>query len=600
MLLRPVCPRRMALLLALVCTASCSVKTNVAGTSTTSPAVNHLYVTVSGLSLNTSSTAKPADSTWLRVTLKTPVTVDLYDPTRSLAAALVSEATVPAGTYVQMRLALVANTTTTASSATALGLSSNNVVVYTTGSGASATVPVEYATQTPSLLLTLPAKIVFKGSTSTSTSASTSGTANSTAPTQLDVQFDALRHLHYVTQTYGSSASQLFAWLGAPAMTLDSTLAGGISGTLDLGALAASTLSSSQGIIATAEQTSADGTRNVEIASAVVQVSGTAGTFTIYPLPAVAGGTTTYDIVIHGPGVQTMIVQSVPVSAGLPTATTSLSTGSVALVAAPTYSVYMPAVSTTAGGVVAYANGNATVPLPAAAEVGFYETLNTSVNKLPYRIEGTALNPLTRQFSATDAPNSIGTTTSIQTNFVLTNANVLVGTYTSTGAVTFAEITPAEGTGSYLVSASAPLHTPSPLVASASTPVFRVVPGTNAQPIYPLAPAPASGTSATLSVSLPAGTYLYDNATLVISAGGLVVDAVDLAQALATASGATLHVGVAGLPVGTPGSVYTPAVYDMEVRAWQSGAPNNGVHYSWLNGVDMTNGIAPNQVLSLP
>ena len=257
MLLRDGCRRWIAPLLALIAVAGCSVKTNVVGTSTTSPAVSHLYVTVSGLSLNTSATAKPADATWLQVTLKAPVTVDLYDPARALVAALVSDATVPAGTYAQMRLALVANSAGIASSASALGLSSNNVVVYTTAAGTSATVPVEYATQTPSLLLTLPVSIGFKGSTSSTASTSTSATDASTAVAQLDVQFDALRHLHYVTQTYGSSASQLFAWLDAPATTLDSTLAGGITGTLDLSALSASALASSQGIIATAEQTSA-------------------------------------------------------------------------------------------------------------------------------------------------------------------------------------------------------------------------------------------------------------------------------------------------------------------------------------------------------
>ena len=58
-----------------------------------------------------------------------------------------------------------------------------------------------------------------------------------------------------------------------------------------------------------AEGLSSDGTRHVVAATTRV---GTDGTFILYPLSTASGAASTYDIVIHGPEIQTVIIKAVP------------------------------------------------------------------------------------------------------------------------------------------------------------------------------------------------------------------------------------------------------------------------------------------------
>ena len=239
----------------------------------------------------------------------------------------------------------------------------------------------------------------------------------------------------------------------------------------------------------------------------------------------------------------------------------------------------------------------------AGADLAFYQTLPGATSSVPYQIETAALNPLTRQFSATDAVNTIGVTTSTQTNFLLTNADVEVATYNAGGTLTFTTAKPAEGTGSYLVVASAPAHSDGAITASSATPVFRVVPSASAQALYPAPPPSASGTSATLTLALtPSTTSTYNRGTLLISSGGRVVDTVDLTQALLSGGGgrSALALSVQALPAGTAGSAYATAVYDFEVRVWNTGTPAVGPSYSWLTGVDLSQGITTIPAFALP
>lgn len=597
--------RRLATLLLVLGAAGCSVKTTVVGTSTTAPQVNHFYVTVNAVWLNTSATAKATDTTWSQVTLKTPITVDLVDPTHSTLPTLISDAKLVAGTYQQMLLQLVQNpagSTAAAASATTLGLTYNNAVIYTTASGVPTTVPVEFALPQPTLQIAT--HIVLKGGTSissasssgatgTTTGSSSTDSSSSTALATLDVAFDALRHLHFLTQTYGNS-TQTYAIYSGGASALDAAHAGAISGTLDVTALPTTALDGSQGIVATAEQQSSDGTRMVPIASALVQISGTSGTFTIYPLPVATSGTTTYDIVIHGPGVQPMVVVAVPVTVGLPAAATPISTSAVTMAGADsTYQVTMQAVTTSATGAVSYSSGNATAPLPAASDLYFYQTLQSPANASPYVMETAGLNPLTRLFSATDS-----TSPATPTYFLLSSAQVQVASYNAGASLTFASQTPSPCTGCYLAAPSAALRAAPSLTSS----VLKVAPSSVAQVLYPTPPTSASGTAGTLNVVLPAGSsgYRYNAGTLLISSAGQVVEAIDLAQALATANGGTLTINVAGLPSGAAGAAYAPAVYDLEARVWNTGRTNPGVSYSWVTGVDMSQGLATTQTLTLP
>ncbi|MEM5330407.1 DUF4382 domain-containing protein [Paraburkholderia sp. JHI2823] len=69
---------------------------------------DHVYVTVSQVRINASSSAGDNDSGWTNITLATPQKVDLLSLTNGTMAAL-GQATLPAGQYQQVRLVLAQN-----------------------------------------------------------------------------------------------------------------------------------------------------------------------------------------------------------------------------------------------------------------------------------------------------------------------------------------------------------------------------------------------------------------------------------------------------------------------------------------------------------
>ncbi len=555
--------------------SACSVKSTIVATSTTAPDVTHLYVTVSAVWLNPSASAQAGDGSWTRVTLNKPVTVDLYDPTHYTLRTIISNANLPAGTYAQMRWLLVSNSAALANSASSLGLAYNNLVEFNSANSTQ-TVPLEFPTQAQSLLI--PSDVVISGSASSGQS----------VVHTLVLSLDALRHVNYLTQTFANGSKQTFAMLSAPASALLATKSGAISGSLDLSSIDTAVLGS-QGLIATAQVLAADGSRHIAVGSAVVQVSGTTGTFTLYPLPLSSSGTTTYDVVIHGPGVAPILIQSVPASAG--STGTSIQSQSLAVQPASVYSVTMPRVTTNAAGQVFTGNSQANT-LPAGADVGFFETIR-SASPAPYLIESASLNPLTRQFSATDSTDPIVSDTA----WLLSNSPVWVGAYNGGSAITLTNAVPAEGAGAYLVAASAPLYTDGALtlrvnpIATTATPT----------PLYPAVPVSASGIVTNVAVTLLPSTLRYDRGTLLFSAGGKVVQAVDLAAALLAGAGdAPITVTVYGVPTGGLSGSYRSAVYDVEARVWNSGNPSQAVRYSWISGVDLSSGLTSTLSLNLP
>jgi Domain of unknown function (DUF4382) len=561
--------RRLLLPAVLVATglaAGCSVKTTVEATSSTAPNVADFYVTVTGLAFNASATARAGDPGWVQVTLTDPVTVDLVDPSRALPT-LVSAASMPGGTYRQMRLFLAGRDAALTPSATALGLKYNTQATYTDALGATYTVPVEFAVPSPSLALAT--NLVLAPGAGALTS------SDSSQPTEvtLDTVFDAIRHLHFVS--YGTQSAGLYS---GPATAYDATTVGGIRGTVDLSGVGSGVRSGAQGIVATAEQLSADGSRQVAVGSAAVQSD---GSFLIYPLPA-GSAATQYDVVVHGPGIEPMIVRSVPVVTGLPGAATTVSTTALVPVLAPTYPVNTGSITTSAAGLVTTAGSSSNYTLPAGAEVDFYQTLWFS--SAPYLIDSAALNPFTRQFDA---------------DWTLSAGNVDVGTYNAGGAITFTSRAPVQGQGGYLVATRAPLR-------AAGLLDTRVVAPQRAQTvtILPSPPLTASGSiRGLLPVSLSQATAgRYDTGLLVVSSGGVIVDTVDLTAAFAAAApGATFAVGVVGLPIGTPAAPYLPAQYDVVARVWNSRSPASTLTFASLSTtLDLSAQVPTGVVLALP
>ena len=81
---------------------------NVQMTDAPSCGFDHVYVTVSEVRINASSSAGDNDSGWTNITLATPQKVDLLALTNGTMATL-GQATLPAGQYQQVRLVLAQN-----------------------------------------------------------------------------------------------------------------------------------------------------------------------------------------------------------------------------------------------------------------------------------------------------------------------------------------------------------------------------------------------------------------------------------------------------------------------------------------------------------
>ncbi len=547
--------------------AGCSVKTTVEATSSTPANVADFYVTVTGLAFHPSATARASDAGWVQVTLTQPMTVDLVDPGRA-RPTLVAAANMPGGTYRQMRLVMAGRDDALASSATALGLTYNAQATYTDALGATYTVPVEFAVPSPSL--SVATNLVLAPGSGALTS---SGTTNQPTEVTLDTWFDALRHLHFVS--YGTQRAGLYS---APVAAYDATTVGGIKGTVSLATLAAGVRTGAQGIVATAEQLAADGSRQVALGSATVQPD---GSFLIYPLPA-GSASTQYDVVIHGPGIEPIVMRAVPVVAGVPSTATIVSSAALVPVVAPTYQVNTGSISTSAAGVVTTAGSSSNYTLPAAADVDFYQTLWFS--SAPYLIDSAALNPFTRQFDA---------------DWVLSAGDVQVGSYNAGGAIAFTSRSPVQGQGGYLLASRAPLRDPGLLDT-------RIVAPLRGQTltVLPSPPLTASGsTRGILPVTLSQATAgRYDTGLLVVSRGGVIVDTVDLTAAFAAAGpGGRFTVGVIGLPVGTPSAPYLAAQYDIVARVWSSRAPATTLTFASLSTtLDLSSQVPTGVVLALP
>ena len=171
----------------------------------------------------------------------------------------------------------------------------------------------------------------------------------------------------------------------------NTNLVGAIQGTLNLANVSSAVNiagnTSFVDIQVTAESLSADGTRHVVVNSAPVAAD---GTFTLYPLATSSNAPQTYDLVIHGKGIATTIVQGVTVIPGDPTSTTPVNIGTITpRVTAQSFRINM---NTTV-------NQNTTPLLPAGTLVGFDQTLPGS-SQVPYAIELRAIDPFNRAFAA--------------------------------------------------------------------------------------------------------------------------------------------------------------------------------------------------------
>ena len=375
--------------------------------------------------------------------------------------------------------------------------------------------------------------------------------------------------------------SQPAAILNSHAQAFDLAKSGGISGTLTLTNLANITNASARlNISATAETLSADGSRHVVVVSAPVNAD---GTFLIYPLSASDStkNPTTYDVVIHGAGIQTIIIKGVQVprdNSGDST-TTSTSTTSTALTAGDsTVSVgtLLPQPATPYD-----VNLSPSAPLPAGSIISLYQTLPSS-GEVPYVIEQSVIDPF----------NNI-----MQVNLPVSSGLVQTGTYTTATdqAITLTNATPIEGTGSYTVAATATFFNDGALTTTVSAPTSSTV--SLAAPAALTVSSDASSDSYTATI-MQSSAGSYDQGQLIVSRDSTIIATTSLNAALAATSGGSVTIN--GLPGGSSSSTLATGLYDVSIRVWNSQDPAGTLQHQYFSAaVDVRNGNASGTQLTI-
>jgi hypothetical protein len=581
----------------------CSSRTNVAATGDSPALYTHVYLTAQAVWFNGSASAGPDDPGWVKLTPATPVTVDLVADSGGNFANLATDLKVPPGSYSQLRLIPVDASAPLTASAQTLGALYNMEADFV-DSGVTHQLPLELLNPDKGLgiqtSLTVPfgsigaafgaassqtTPLATAGTTTgttlgtTSTTTGTTATGAQTTTAEFALTFDGVRDL--TAFSYGGASGVM---LSSHVNAYDLARSGGIQGQLTLTNLTGLTSANgTPGLQACAEVPSADGTRHIVVARAPVASD---GSFTLYPLAASSSNNTSYDLVIHGPGIVTIIIKNILVPAttgsGVGTAGTSTTGGTTTN---PDTAPITPANLVSVGTLVPRAAGTYTAnvttavaaPLPAGAEVDFYQTL-PSAGEVPYIIEAAPIDPFNQVLASAQS---------------LSTGTVDSGTYVSSGAtITVVSAAPAEGAGSYQVAASAPLHADGPLGTTVAAPTTAGV--TTAGPVQLATLALAAGNSAaSVAASVQASSSgKYDHGELMLSRNGQLIASAPLDAAL-VAGGGTVQ--LAGVPGGMPGSVYY-----VSVRAWNSSDPAGTLTRQWYpDAVDLRSATSANLQVSI-
>jgi uncharacterized protein DUF4382 len=614
-----------SLLLAASSLAACGARTDVSATSNVTAQYSHVWVTIKDIKFNTSATAAAGDSSWLDFPLSTPVTVDLATVTNGALAVFGSALKIPTGTYAQLQLLLTDTSAPLAASAQAAGLLFNDQVQYLDSTGAATSAPLELVHPEQGILLSVSLKIPDNtkaalqalnagGATtgSTGTSATTGLTAGVTAtgtttsaptgtcattttntPTTtttsttpvtttantctatvtpatfaVGIDFDAERDL--VPFTFSSKPGFL---LNPHLVAYDLSTAGTIQGQVDISALTAAaastvTASGNPDIEVSAETLSGDGTRHVVVKSTPMLSN---GSFVLYPLTtdaASAGATTStiYDLVIHGPLIDTVIIKAVPPSVGAPAAATSAALSTVVLASAP--AAYHVNVATT----TPFTN--------AGALVQFYQTVPVS-GEVPYVVAQQPIDPFNRGFAG-DA--------------VLSTGPIVLTTYSGGVTSTATSEPPHEGSGTYLVAAIAPNFNPGALgtKVAAPNPITTTAVRVNPASLTAITGATTSSLSVTTAVAAPGK---YNNGELILSQNGAIIAVMPLGATLDQSSGS---VTLSGVPGGTSSQALATGLYDLSAWVWSSSNPSGTLsRQSSPKSVDLRSGKATGVTISI-
>jgi hypothetical protein len=580
-----------------------------------------VWVTVQDVKFNTSATAAPGASSWLDFPLTTPVSVDLATVTNGGLAVFGSSLKIPQGNYAQMQLILTDNSAPLGTSAQTAALSFNDQVEYLDSAGTSLTAPLNLVHPENGIILavtlTIPSNLKAElealnsggtsadGETDTSEGIGTTGTVGTTgtttgigepATTTCATTTTNTATTTPVTTTTDNCTNGVantafavgidfdaekdlvpFIFSGQPGFLLnphlaayDLSTAGTIQGTITLTSdttttttTSFATASGNPAIEVSAETLSADGTRHVVVKSTPLQAD---GSFVLYPLTTNATSTdstttTTYDLVIHGPNIQTVVIQGVPPTVAAPAAAPTLTLSGVTLTTVSDYLVN-----------VATASGFSS----AGALVQFYQTVPAG-GEVPYVVAQQPIDPFNNDFAG-DAGLAIGP--------------IAVVAYS--GGVTGTPVSepPSEGSSVYQVAAIAPDFNDGPLGTKVTAPASTTTVATVTLPPLTAATGSSSGTiDVKTEVSAPGK---YTNGELILSQNGAIVAVSSLGSVLDQSSGSVTFNHVPGAS-STQGA--NNGAYDLSAWVWNATNPSGTLtRESSATGVSLSSGSASGSI----
>jgi hypothetical protein len=505
---------------------------------------DHVWVTISELRFHTSNVVGANDAGWVTFPLVAPVTVDLASLSNGALAKFFSNLALPVGTYRQIRVLLVDAADTLADSALAQGLTYNAQVDWTDTQGNSHSSPLEIASPQQGIAVT------------------GTFTLGASAPLNLVLDFD-VGHDVVAFNHAGARAFVLKPLLRA----YDQAQSGAVAGRVDTTNLCPSP--PAQGcafdLVIKAESLLPSGAYHAATRYTTVRLD---GSFVLYPVAVPAGQqTTTIDVLVRGRNMETLLVRSVPVTAG--TSPTSNPT-SVAVTNLPV----------TLG--AEYTANAATAVSPTGAWVSFYQTL-PGQGEVPYEVRFRHVDPFTGLFFE---------------DIALSTGPLHVANWAAAGAPTFISNAPVQGNGGFLVFADALGYArgesaSDPLVAPGGAgPALFTSPALAVNPLFN-----ADSISGAIQQSTP---NQYDRGELVVTWMGTIVTTLPLDTVLAANSGTGGTYTVANLPGGTAVNPMLAGLYGLYARVWNSGNPLSTLKRIEFNGIaDLRMGNAAGVNLTL-
>jgi hypothetical protein len=514
----PALPGRLLALAACLVLAACDTLVHVDATSVVPARYKTVLVTVKEVWFNESAAAVPADETWQKFQLDKTITVDLVGLTGGAIARIASDLKVPIGTYRQIRVFLASRDEALHNSADDLDAKYNNEVTWFNEDGDEKRAPLEVLNVEQGIGISIELDLEVK---------------ETVEGTIVQLLFDAARDL--TEFRYSSKTGFL---LNPTLKAFNPGDAGTIRGTLNLSRLRIDTGTGRPDIEVTAQKLDKVLNRRVIVGNASVSRT---GAFVLYPLPLDQDKKTTeYDLVIHGPEIQTVVIRDVPVTEGAPDSAAPLVPGILAPEPADSFEANIR---------------DDDLVVPRGARIGFYQTLPGDDE--PYLIAVAAVDPLSGQFAQPVA---------------LSRASRI--SYATLGVdLALRSGTPEEGAARYAVAALSPHYGSGaladtllrPETQAADTAMFSV-------PAIAVPAAAVSGTiSATITIENPGR---YDRGMLMVTQEGAVVTAASLDELLQLSPASTI-VDVTQVPAGTTSANLDRGLYYIEAWTWRSDDPED-------------------------